>query len=311
MGYIKRLSLVMGIMLALIMLVGCDAGKKNNSESQPDASMDSQKSAYFVNVNWLKENLDNVVLLDARGEKDYQKGHIPGAINATWQGFADMEGKPSEPNWGTLLSKEKLAEKLGELGINEKQTVIVYADPAGWGEDGRIVWMLRMAGIEDAKMLDGGWKAWTVSEKEISTEKPVIKPVEFNISSLDDDFNATTDWIEQNQEDIKIVDSRTIKEYEGATDFGEARGGHLANALNIPFGDTFNEDGTVKSTDELKELFINAGLNPEDNIVTYCTAGIRSAHMALLLQMAGFEKARNYDASFYAWAGNPSLKLEK
>lgn len=73
----------------------------------------------------------------------------------------------------------------------------------------------------------------------------------------------------------------------------------------------FNKDHTVKSTAELAKIFQAAGLTPEDEIVTYCTAGIRSAHMALVMRMAGFGKASNYDASFYEWAAMKALPLER
>lgn len=295
----------------LIVAAGCGTAKSVNSEKKPNTTMDANKSAYFVSIDSLKGNLNNVVLLDARSEKDYAGGHIPGAINATWQSFANMEGKPGQPNWGTLLSKEKLSEKLGALGIDGKKSVIVYTDHTGWGEDGRIVWMLRMAGIKDSKMLDGGWKAWTAANNAISKDGPAVTPATLAVPSMDDNFNATTEWISGNLDRIKIVDARSPKEYAGAVDFGEARGGHLPKAISIPYEGSFNADGTVKNTEELKNIFDKAGLKPEDEIVTYCTKGIRSAHMALLLRMAGFEKARNYDASFYSWAGDSSLNVEK
>ncbi|WP_338826806.1 sulfurtransferase [Neomoorella thermoacetica] len=319
MKYIR--NFVLGLIVVLLLgTVGCGGqnggtGKQaNNSASNSKSTvtaLDLQKSAYFVTVDWLKDNLNNVVLLDARKDTDYNKGHIPGAINATWQSFANMDGKPGQPNWGTLLPADKLAVKIGSLGIDGKKTVIVYADPSGWGEDGRVVWTLKMAGITDAKMLDGGWKAWKAVGGQITQEVPSPKPVQFTIKAMDENFNATTDWIIQNSSHIKIVDVRSEKEYQGATDFGEARGGHLPQAINLPFTKSFNSDGTIKSTDELKQIFTQAGLRPEDEIVTYCTKGIRSAHMALLLRMAGFTKTRNYDASFYEWAGNTSLPLEK
>lgn len=61
----------------------------------------------------------------------------------------------------------------------------------------------------------------------------------------------------------------------------------------------------------MKTIFTNAGLKPDDAIVTYCTKGIRSAHMALLLRMAGFNNVRNYDASYYEWSGDKALQVEK
>lgn len=95
------------------------------------------------------------------------------------------------------------------------------------------------------------------------------------------------------------MDSRLLSEFTGATKYGEARGGHLPGAVLISFDDMFEKTGRLKSPEELTGLFQTAGLQSEDPIVTYCTAGIRSAHMALVLRMTGFVNARNDDASFY------------
>ena len=73
----------------------------------------------------------------------------------------------------------------------------------------------------------------------------------------------------------------------------------------------FNDDHTIKSASELKQMLRATGLKTEDEIVTYCTAGMRSAHMALMMRLAGFGKVRNYDASFYEWAGMKQLPLEQ
>jgi thiosulfate/3-mercaptopyruvate sulfurtransferase len=306
----KKLALALAALLLIASLAGC-ANTRNSNTSTGNTAIDNAKSAYFVNVSWLKDNLGSVILVDARTADEYKKGHLPGAVNAPWQEFANVTGKPGQPDWGTLLPKDKLAEKMGSFGIDGKKAVIVYADPKGWGEDGRIVWMLRMAGVADSKMLDGGWKAWKDANYETSADTQTTTPVNFSINNLDESLNASTEWIAENISKIKVVDSRSEKEYGGATDYGEARGGHLPGAINIPFENVFNSDGTVKSTDELKALFEKAGLKPGDEIVTYCTKGIRSSHMSLLLRMAGFDKTRNYDASFYSWAGNSSLKVDK
>lgn len=303
----------LGLILMLLVTAGCSgyvSPQGNGGAAQPTL-MDAAKSAYFVDVTWLKEHSDQVLILDARGEAEYNKGHISGALNSPWQMFANMNAQPGQPGWGTLLDQKELATKLGALGIDGKKIIIVYADPKGWGEDGRIVWMLRMAGLQNSKMLDGGWKTWAAGKNAVTKDVPVVHATTLAISSLDQEFNATTEWILGNKSKIKIVDSRSRKEYDGATDFGESRGGHLPQAALISFTDTFNSDGTVKSTEDLKKLFSAAGLQPDNEIVTYCTAGIRSAHMALLLRMAGYDKARNYDASFYEWAGKSSLEVLK
>lgn len=309
---------ILGLMITALLAAaaGCGSAAKTGEEQKPAAEKqtaqeDTKKKELFIDVAWLKGNLQQVVVLDARADKEYNAGHIPGAINTMWQSLANMEGKPGDAGWGVLLTKDKLAEKIGALGINADKTVVIYADPNGWGEDGRVFWSLKVAGLANVKMLDGGWPAWKAVGGETAKDAPAVNPVEFKIAALDESLNATTDWVKTNQDKIKIVDSRAQKEFAGATDFGEKRGGHLPNAINIPFKEVFNDDGTVKSTQKLKDLFTKAGLKPEDEIVTYCTKGIRSAHMAILLRMAGFEKAKNYDASFYEWAGNEALPVVK
>ena len=307
----KTNMLLMTIVLMTILLtVGC-AGSGNQG-NQPEDEVGYINDDLLINVDWLSNNLqkDNVMILDARSAEEYQAGHIPGAINTPWQMFAKVDGAPGEPGWGVLKDAKRLSQIFTELGINDNKQMVVYADPNAWGEDGRIVWMLRMAGLGNSSILNGGWVGWKNNNEEISTETVQVEPEDFSIDALVKELTASTEWILERQGEIKIVDSRSSKEFEGAVDYGEKRGGHLPEAINIPFKEVLRDDATVKSQEELEKLFAEAGLKPEDEIVVYCTAGIRSAHLTLILRMAGFENARNYDASYYEWAGNEQLPLE-
>jgi thiosulfate/3-mercaptopyruvate sulfurtransferase len=58
-----------------------------------------------------------------------------------------------------VLPKDELASKIARLGSQEKGGYRVCR-ATGWGEDGCILWMLKIAGVKDAKMLDGGYAAW-------------------------------------------------------------------------------------------------------------------------------------------------------
>lgn len=310
----KKLIVLFTVFALLASVAGC-AKTSNETPKTPETptttATDQLKGNLFVDANWLKANLDKVIVLDVRKAQDYQAGHIPEAINSPWQSLANMTGKSGEPGWGTILPAKELAAKLGSMGINGEKTVITYGDPPGWGEDGRVMWVLNMAGIKNVKMLDGGWKGWQAIQGQMSKEVPTPSPVTYTFASLDQNLNVTTDYIKANQNKIKIVDVRSEKEYKGATDFGEARGGHLPGAISLPFEKMYNQNGIIKSTDELKKMFADAGLKAEDEIVAYCTKGIRSGHMAMVMRNLGFTKVRNYDASFYEWSGNASLPLEK
>ena len=58
----------------------------------------------------------------------------------------------------------------------------------------------------------------------------------------------------------------------------------------------------------LTKMFEDAGLSKEDHIITYCTGGIRSAYMQLVMEMCGFENSENYDESFYRWCVEGDLE---
>ena len=76
----------------------------------------------------------------------------------------------------------------------------------------------------------------------------------------------------------------------------------MPEAIQVRFTDLFNSKGMLKSKAELTKLFEDAGLAKNDKIVTYCTAGIRSAYMELVMEMCGFKQVKNYDGSYYRWA---------
>lgn len=306
----KKISILIisTIMLLSLAFVGC---------SQKPTTSTTETSTYtnndlLVTTDWVKDNFDKVVILDARDAKAYAANHITNAINVTWQQFTDMlNKKPGDKGWGTLLESSKLADAIGKLGIDGTKTIVVYgAPPTGWAEDGRIAWTLKSAGIKNVKILNGGWKAWDTKGYSKDTKVPTVTAATFKISAIDATLNVTTDYINNNLDKIKIIDTREADEYNGAIKYGEARGGHLPKAINITWTQLYNSDGTVKSQKEIETILSAKGINKTDEIITYCTKGIRSADMALILKMAGYN-AKNYDASYYEWSGNSALTVEK
>lgn len=323
---IKYSSLIISIFMSLsLLLTACDNNDNtskvdNNQSSVTDSKDESSKQekfedeSYITDIDWLEENLENedLLILDARGEKDYKKGHIPGAIHVTWQQFSNMEGKPGDEKWGTILESEELSKELSEVGITKDKDVVVYCDTQnGWGEDGRLVWMLRRAGFEKPVMLDGGFNYWKSNGNEVSKEEVKPTPSTVEISSLDSNTNITTEELSKDLGQVKLIDTRAKKEYDGATDYGEPRGGHIPGAVNIDFLEFLNEDGTLKRPTEIEKILKENHISKDEKIVTYCTAGIRSAHMQIVLDMMGYKNARNYDQSFNGWAGDENLEVEK
>ncbi|MGL5243992.1 MAG: sulfurtransferase [Sarcina sp.] len=311
MNFKKGMAVALALALSTSVLIGCTKKQSGDAVSSTATYKDYNDNGYLVNIDWLEKNKeDNMVILDGRSKKDYEKGHIPGAINIAWQDLANVKGKAGDIGWGVALDKETLSRKLAELGIDENTTVITYANKDGWGEDGRLTWQLKNAGI-NSRILNGGFDLWQAQGKEISKDSPNITPKNLDIKNVDESTTITTEELKKNLSEYKIIDSRAKEEYDGATKYGEAVGGHIKGAVSLPFNEVYNTDGTVKTEKELNKMFEDAGITKNDNIVVYCTAGIRSAYLTEILKMLGYPNVRNYDASYYEWATTNADLIEK
>jgi len=302
----KKAALFLAMILTLS-LAGCGSGAETTETDESKAAFTGE---YVVSAEYVKENLDNIIVVDARGEDEAKKGTVKGAIATVWQYLATCEdGAAGDPNWGCILDVERLSERLSGLGLSKDAEIVLFSNAEkGWGEDGRIAWELIAAGYENVKIVDGGIEALKASGIEMVKGAAVPEAVEVTIDAIDETHVINTDELKTIYDECKIVDVREDKEYEGKTLYGEANGGHLPGAIHIKYVDLFNSDSTLKSNEEITKLFEDAGLSKDDHIVTYCTGGIRSAYMQLVMEMCGFENSENYDESFYRWCVNEPLE---
>ena len=293
--------------LAALGLTACGGGG-NEDKSESANSKKKETGAftgeYVVDAAYVKKNLDEIILVDARGEEEANKGTIKGATVIGWHYLASVEdGASGDEKWGLILEPQELGKRLGEKGLAKEKEVVLFAGAQkGWGEDGRIAWELWAAGYKKVKMVDGGFEALKKADLKTTIEPKKLSPVNVKIDAITQDHVIRTDELKKNYADYKIVDVREDKEYKGEVLYGEAKGGHLPDATHLRFTQLFTEKGTLKSKKELTSLFEKAGLSKDDEIVTYCTAGIRSAYMELVMEMCGFKQVKNYDGSYYRWA---------
>ena len=108
---------------------------------------------------------------------------------------------------------------------------------------------------------------------------------------------------------ITIIDNRTQKEFEGATPYGEKRGGHIPGAIHIDWREFFTEEGKLKNRDTLSILLDKYGIQKDREIVVYCTGGVRSAMAYFVFRHLG-QKVRNYDGSWWDWSHNLALPVD-
>ncbi len=290
--------IVLGVTCIFLGLSGCGMKEEVVVEAP------TFEGEFMVSPEYVKNNMEDIILVDARGDEVAKKGTIKGAVPIMWQYLATCDtGKAGDKMWGCILDTETLSQRLGEKGIDQEEEIVLFASAQnGWGDDGRIAWELMAAGYENVKIVDGTYEMLEAAGLETEKGGTELEPVEVNVEAIDETHVINTEELKSVYDDVKIVDVRADEEYEGETLYGEANGGHLPGAIHIRFTDLFEENGNLKSNDDIQAIFDEAGLEKDDAIVTYCTAGIRSAYMQLIMEQMGYENTKNYDESFYRWS---------
>jgi thiosulfate/3-mercaptopyruvate sulfurtransferase len=253
------------------------------------------------------------IIVDTRPSWKYLLGHIPGAINLNdWKDFTI---KPNVVIGQINQDKEFISQKLRSLGIASRKAIIIYGDLSDkWRTDGRFFWMFEFYGFKRVALLQGGIENWEKAglpkERGLGqTPKPsalVPSDINFNRETL-----ADQNWIASRlgSQSITLIDNRERHEFNGATPYGSSRGGHIPGALHIDWREFFNSNGNLKTREALKSLLKSKGIQSNQEIVVYCTGGVRSAMAYFVFRYLGY-KARNYDGSWWDWSQNPKLPIE-
>lgn len=250
----------------------------------------------------------NVIFVDCTGSNNVT---VKGAVAVSWQSIAtcsDEYGAAGDDTWGRIPEPSELAKRLGNFGLDKSKEIITLGHTLkGWGEDARVAWELRAAGYTNVKIVDGGVDA--VIAAGAPTDYPAEPvPCTVEIDTIDKTHVAETEDLMSGSVDYKFADVRTADEYNGATKYGEKKGGHIKGAVLVPYLDFFKSNGKLKSNKEITEMFEAAGFNKTDYIVAYCTGGIRSAYAQMILEMCGFENTFNYDQSYWNWCVNGEVE---
>jgi thiosulfate/3-mercaptopyruvate sulfurtransferase len=271
----------------------------------------------LVTTDWLAEHLKDgeVVVAEVDENPDlYDEGHIPGAVKLHWRD--DLQ----DPVERDIVDRETFEQVLGERGIDNGTTVVLYGDKNNWFA-AYAYWYLKTYGHGEARILDGGRQKWIDEGRELTTDTPSPERTDYNAKERDQSIRAYRDevrkWIEEANR--TLVDVRSPGEYSGDLiappgyeQEGAQRGGHIPGAASIPWASAVRDDGTFKSPDELRELYGGKGITPDTEVTAYCRIGERSAHTWFVLrELLGYENVRNYDGSWTEWGNLVDVPIEK
>ena len=275
--------------------------------------------SYIVTSEWVSKHLEerdnDLVMVDCRfelqspdvGKRLYMDNHLPTAVYLDLN--KDLSG-PTQQHGGNhpLPDMHEFAEKLGNLGIDEKTTVVVY-DQANEMYAPRLWWLLTYMGHEDVYVLDGGYEKW-VAEGRTVTQEIVTRTPKVFTPHIQEDEKVDMDEVKEklsNQSAI-LIDSRAKDRYLGKVEPMYSKAGHIPGAKNYFFKGVLKDNGLWKNTQEIEAHF--ADLPKDQEIIVSCGSGVSACPNIIALKQAGYRNVKLYPGSYSDWISYEDNEVE-
>jgi thiosulfate/3-mercaptopyruvate sulfurtransferase len=238
------------------------------------------------------------------GREQYAEGHISGASFVPLD--VDLSGEKTGANGRhPLPDANDFMATLGEWGIRPGQQIVVY-DGSNGTFAGRLWWMLRWMGHYSVAVLDGGITKWEKEGRPLTAEVPHFAPTTYKGAPRT--MHVDVDFVQANlgKSEVTVIDARASGRYAGIGETIDPVGGHIPGALNRPFTENLNKDGTYKAPEVLaKEFAALLGNRSPKQIVHQCGSGVSACHNILAMEIAGLAGSRLYPGSWSEWCQDP------
>ena len=272
----------------------------------------------LVTTDWALENLETEGIRFVEIDVDnnaFDAGHIPGSVGINWA------TELNDPVNRDIVSREQLEALLSRHGIQNDDALILYGDNNNWFAAFGF-WILKLYGHENVKLMNGGRVKWlNEDDKPLTTDQKEFSPTQYSAPEMDSTERALVMEVMQLSASgtANLVDVRSPDEFTGKviappgmTETAQ-RGGHVPGAANVPWSTAVNQDGTFKSLDELKQIYLEtAGVDPSKPTVAYCRIGERSSHTWFVLKyLLGLTNVKNYDGSWTEYGNLIGAPIER
>lgn len=274
---------------------------------------------FVVNKEWLIEQLNNeqVKIIDCRfelgnpdkGEKLYQKSHIPGAF------YFDLEKQLSAPvsehgGRHPLPDIDQFKQEIEKAGIDNTKTVVAYDGGEGQFAS-RFWWLLTFLGHEKVHVLNEGFKGWVEAGYTTTKDVPEFESAKFEVNIQKEmlaSYEEVKEVVEQKKKSPILIDSRDEQRYLGEVEPIDRIAGHIPGAINKFWAEAL-EQGSFKNSEEQKKRF--AGLDLRDPIIVYCGSGVTATPNYIALKMAGYQNVKLYAGSYSDWVSYEQNRVAK
>ena len=242
--------------------------------------------------------------------------HITGAYHFDTNWVED-----SAPIWN--LSDPKIIEQnLLKNGITKDKTIVLYSDNplAAY----RIFWVLKWAGVEDVRVLNGNLSTWMdegfATETKVNIPQPETRFGAVIPANPQINIALPQQAFQQQQNGLKLISSRTWEEYIGEQsgddaihNTGEPLGAIWGFAGSAPsnMADFYDPDDTLRNPKEIVELWKSQQIYATDHLAFYCGTGWRASVPWFITQLLAWENSAVYDGGWNAWQMEPHLPVQK
>ena len=203
-----------------------------------------------------------------------------------------------------LPKPDELAQEMTALGLGDGMRFVIY-DVLGLFAAARVWWTLRVYGVEDVRILEGGLTKWISEGRPLETGEAHPKPRPFT-PRLDESLIASLTEVREALAtgSAQVVDARPADRFRGEAPEPRPglKSGHMPGSLNVPFADVV-EHGRLKPADTLRAMFAEHKVDLAKPIITTCGSGVSAAILALAVEEAGGRIAGLYDGSWAEWGG--------
>jgi thiosulfate/3-mercaptopyruvate sulfurtransferase len=275
---------------------------------------------YFIEVDVLRNRLAESCLkiIDVRDPEEYCEGHIPGAVNVR----EIFDYLVTHDNGGCSAMQEYFLQLFRDKGITGHEEIIIYEDAmdSSYAVSCRGWFILKHLGHPHVRVLHGGFQAWLLQSNPINREIPFWNRGLFE-PCLDHSMILTAEEMLASLTDPAIikVDCRDRAEWVGFSsspygpDFAPQKG-RIPGAVWIEWYQLMRRDHGIpwlRSGEELKSLFAEAGITPESTVYLYCFKGARTSLMYIAMKIAGIQQVRNYFGAWNEWSRIPEMPVDR